>query len=108
MISDGGGNLSGGQRQLLTIARAMLSDAPVLVLDEATSSVDIVTEQYVQQGFARLMSGRTSFIIAHRLATIRHADLILVVDGGNIVEQGTHAELLAARGRYWELYNAGI
>ena len=108
LITDGGGNLSGGQRQLLTIARAMLSDAPVLILDEATSSVDIVTEQYVQQGFARLMSGRTSFIIAHRLATIRHADLILVVDGGNIVEQGTHAELLAARGRYWELYNAGI
>ena len=108
LITDGSGNLSGGQRQLLTIARAMLSDAPVLILDEATSSVDIVTEQYVQQGFARLMSGRTSFIIAHRLATIRHADLILVVDGGNIVEQGTHAELLAARGRYWELYNAGI
>ena len=107
VVSDGGGNLSGGQRQLITIARAMLSDAPVLILDEATSSVDIVTEQYVRQGFANLMSGRTSFIIAHRLATVRHADLILVVDGGNIVEQGTYAELMARRGRYWELEMAG-
>ena len=107
VVSDGGGNLSGGQRQLITIARAMLSDAPILILDEATSSVDIVTEQYVRQGFENLMSGRTSFIIAHRLATVRHADLILVVDGGNIVEQGTYAELMARRGRYWELENGG-
>ncbi len=106
LITDGGGNLSGGQRQLITIARAMLCDSPILILDEATSSVDIVTEQSVQQGFANLMSGRTSFIIAHRLATIRHADLILVVDGGNIVEQGTYAELMARRGRYWELENS--
>ena len=106
LITDGGGNLSGGQRQLITIARAMLCDSPILILDEATSSVDIVTERSVQQGFANLMSGRTSFIIAHRLATIRHADLILVVDGGNIVEQGTYAELMARRGRYWELENS--
>lgn len=106
LITDGGGNLSGGQRQLITIARAMLCDSPILILDEATSSVDILTEQYVQQGFANLMSGRTSFIIAHRLATIRSADLILVVDGGNIVEQGSYAELMAKRGRYWELENA--
>ncbi|MBO4327279.1 MAG: ABC transporter ATP-binding protein [Clostridia bacterium] len=107
LLTDGGGNLSGGQRQLITIARAMLCDSPVLILDEATSSVDIVTEQYVRQGFGNLMKGRTSFIIAHRLATIRNADLILVVDGGNIVEQGTYSELMARRGRYWGLENAG-
>ena len=107
LITDGGGNLSGGQRQLITIARAMLCDSPILILDEATSSVDIVTEQYVQRGFANLMSGRTSFIIAHRLATIRYADLILVVEGGNIVEQGTYEQLMEKRGRYWALENAG-
>ena len=107
LLTEGGANLSGGQRQLLTIARAMLSPAPVLILDEATSSVDIVTEQYVRRGFERLMKGRTSFIIAHRLSTIRNADLILVVDKGNIVEKGTHAELISAGGRYAELVSAG-
>jgi len=103
VITDGGSNLSLGQCQLLTIARAMLSDAPVLILDEATSSVDIVTEQYIQRGFATLMAGRTSFIIAHRLATIRSADLILVMVNGHIAEQGNHEELMAKRGKYYEL-----
>lgn len=103
VITDGGGNLSLGQCQLITIARAMLSDAPVLILDEATSSVDIVTEQYIQRGFATLMAGRTSFIIAHRLATVRSADLILVMVNGHIAEQGNHEELMAKRGKYYEL-----
>lgn len=106
MITEDGGNLSGGQKQLLTIARAMLSDPRVLILDEATSNVDTMTEQRIQRAFLKMMEGRTSFIIAHRLSTIREADLILVMDNGRIVEQGTHKELLKKGGFYTRLYNS--
>ncbi len=99
-------NISHGQKQLLTIARAILADPPMLILDEATSSVDTHTELLIQQAMDELMRGRTSFVIAHRLSTIRDADLILVVRDGNIVEQGTHEELLARGGFYAELYNS--
>ena len=93
-------NISQGEKQLLTIARAMLGDSPMLILDEATSSVDTRTEALIQRGMERLMEGRTSFVIAHRLSTIRNADLILVMRDGNIVEQGTHDELIAQNGFY--------
>ncbi len=99
-------NISQGQKQLLTIARALLADPPMLILDEATSSVDTHTEIIIQRAMDELMQGRTSFIIAHRLSTIQNADLILVMRDGNIVEQGTHAELLAEGGFYAELYNS--
>lgn len=105
MITEDGGNLSSGQKQLLTIARAMLSDPKILILDEATSNVDTMTEQRIQKAFLKMMEGRTSFIIAHRLSTIREADLILVMDKGRIIEQGTHNELLAKNGFYTKLYN---
>ena len=104
MVTEGGGNLSQGQRQLLTIARVMLIIPPMLILDEATSSVDTRTEIKIQKAFNRLMEGRTSFIIAHRLSTIREADLILVMNKGQIVEQGTHDELIAMGGFYNRLY----
>ena len=106
MLSEDGGNLSQGQKQLLSIARIMLTDPPMLILDEATSSIDTMTEQRVQKAFANLMKGRTSFIIAHRLSTIRDADLILVMRDGNIVEKGSHDELIAADGFYATLYNS--
>ncbi|GAB3677562.1 ABC transporter ATP-binding protein [Angustibacter aerolatus] len=106
LVGTDGGDLSAGERQLITIARAFLADPALLVLDEATSSVDTRTEVLVQEAMAALRSDRTSFVIAHRLSTIRDADLILVMDAGEIVEQGTHAELLAAGGRYRELYDA--
>lgn len=99
-------NISQGEKQLLTIARAMLADPPMLILDEATSSVDTRTEVLIQKAMERLMEGRTSFVIAHRLSTIRDADLILVMDDGNIVEQGTHNELISAGGFYASLYNS--
>lgn len=105
-VDDEGGNLSVGERQLITIARAFLSSPAVLILDEATSSVDTRTELLLQHAMHALRSDRTSFVIAHRLSTIRDADLILVMDGGAIVEQGTHDELLGARGPYFDLYNA--
>lgn len=106
MITEDGGNLTSGQKQLLTIARAMLSDPKILILDEATSNVDTMTEQRIQKAFLKMMEGRTSFIIAHRLSTIREADLILVMDKGRIIEQGTHNELLAKNGFYTKLYNS--
>jgi ATP-binding cassette subfamily B multidrug efflux pump len=106
VIDEEGNNISAGERQLITIARAFLADPPLLILDEATSSVDTRTEVLVQHAMAALRSSRTSFVIAHRLSTIRDADLILVMQQGRIVEQGTHQELLAARGAYFELYNA--
>jgi ATP-binding cassette subfamily B protein len=94
-----------GQKQQLTIARAMVADRPMLILDEATSSVDTRTELHIQEAMLKLMNGRTSFIIAHRLSTIRGADMIMVIDNGMIVEKGSHEELIARRGRYYELYN---
>ena len=106
VIQGSGGDLSQGQQQLLTIARAMLMDPPMLIFDEATSSVDIRTEQYIQRAFRKMMTGRTSFVIAHRLSTIRHADLILVMKDGDIVETGTHETLLAQGGLYTALYNS--
>ena len=100
------GMLSGGQKQLLTIARAILADPKILILDEATSSVDTRTEILIQKAMDKLMEGRTSFIIAHRLSTIKNADLILVMDSGDIVEQGTDEELLKKNGFYAKLYNS--
>lgn len=105
-INEDASNISQGQRQLLTIARAILADRRMLILDEATSSVDTRTEELIQRAMDRLMHGRTSFVIAHRLSTIRNADLILVVQNGNIVEQGNHTELLARGGAYANLYNS--
>jgi len=104
MLGERGTGLSQGQRQLIGIARAVLADPRILILDEATSSVDTRTEQLIQQALARLLKGRTSFVIAHRLSTIRDADLVLVIDQGQIVERGTHDQLLAQEGRYAELY----
>lgn len=104
MLSERASNLSQGQRQLLAIARAILADPAVLILDEATSSVDTRTEQHIQEAMLRLMTGRTSFVIAHRLSTVRNADEILVINGGEIIERGTHADLLARQGFYAALY----
>lgn len=106
VVSEGGDNLSQGQRQLLCIARIMLTHPPMLILDEATSSIDTRTEIKIQKAFGTMMQGRTSFIVAHRLSTIKEADLILVMNDGNIIEQGTHDELLAKKGFYYNLYNS--
>src|SRR5207245_9548093 len=100
----GGARLSLGQRQLVALARALLADPRILILDEATSSVDIGTERKIEQALRLLLAGRTAFIIAHRLSTIRDADLIVVLEHGRIVEQGSHAELLERRGLYTSLY----
>ena len=106
VITDGGGLLSQGQRQLLCIARVMLALPPMLILDEATSSIDTRTELKIQHAFSQMMTGRTSFIVAHRLSTIREADVILVMKDGHVIEQGKHEELLAQNGFYAKLYNS--
>ena len=106
ILTDDAANISKGQKQLLTIARAMLMDSPMLILDEATSNVDTRTEMVVQQVMRELMQGKTCFVVAHRLSTVRSADRILVVRDGNVVESGTHPELMARKGFYWELYQA--
>lgn len=99
-----GANLSQGQRQLLNIARASISKAPILILDEATSSVDTRTEKQIERGMDRLMADRTTFVIAHRLSTVRNADAIMVLEQGEIIERGNHEELLELKGKYYELY----
>jgi ATP-binding cassette subfamily B protein len=106
LLDDEATNLSVGERQLVTIARAFLADPRLLILDEATSSVDTRTELLIQRAMSKLRQDRTAFVIAHRLSTIRDADLILVMEDGAIVEQGSHDELLEAKGAYWRLYNA--
>jgi ATP-binding cassette subfamily B protein len=107
-VEEGGILLSVGQRQLISFARALLADPRILILDEATSSVDIQTEQAIQSALGKLLKGRTSFVIAHRLSTITNADKIVVIEDGKIAEQGKHAELLARRGIYYELYKTGF
>ena len=106
VLTEDGGSLSQGEKQLLCITRVMLSIPPMLILDEATSSIDTRTEQRIQRAFEKLMHGRTSFIVAHRLSTIQNADVILVMNAGNVVEQGTHEELLQKGGFYAKLYNS--
>jgi ATP-binding cassette, subfamily B, multidrug efflux pump len=107
-VEEGGATLSVGQRQLISFARALLADPRILILDEATSSVDTQTEQIIQKALATLLKGRTSFVIAHRLSTITNADKIVVIHDGKIVEQGTHTELLVNQGVYYELYRTGF
>ena len=104
VLTGDGANLSQGQRQLLAIARAAVADPPVLILDEATSSIDTRTEALVQEGMDRLMRGRTTFVIAHRLSTVKNSDCIMVLEQGRIIERGTHHQLLAEKGRYYQLY----
>jgi subfamily B ATP-binding cassette protein MsbA len=104
VVGDDGTRLSGGQRQRIAIARALLKNSPVLILDEATSALDTESERYIQQALEELMKGRTTFVIAHRLSTVENADRILVLEKGQVIEQGSHAELLAAKGRYAVLY----
>ena len=104
MLTGDGANLSQGQRQLLAIARAAIADPPVLILDEATSSIDTRTERIVQDGMDKLMRGRTTFVIAHRLSTVRNSDCIMVLEQGRIIERGTHDELIEEKGRYYQLY----
>jgi ATP-binding cassette subfamily B protein len=106
VIGEGGEGLSQGQKQLICIARVILNLPPMLILDEATSSIDTRTEIKIQKALSDMMQGRTSFIVAHRLSTVKEADLILVMNNGKIVEQGTHSELLSREGFYYELYNS--
>lgn len=108
MLTGDGGNLSQGQRQLLAIARAAVADPPVLILDEATSSIDTRTETLVQQGMDRLMQGRTTFVIAHRLSTVRNSDCIMVLEQGRIIERGTHDQLIEEKGKYYQLYTGNF
>lgn len=106
IINENGDNLSQGQKQLICIARLMLSKPPILILDEATSNIDTRTELAIQSAFDKMMKGKTSFIVAHRLSTIVSANVILVMNKGNIIEQGTHKQLLAQKGFYYNLYNS--
>jgi ATP-binding cassette subfamily B protein len=106
ILSEGGENLSHGQRQLLAIARAILADPEVLILDEATSNVDTLTEMHIREAMQKLMKGRTSFVIAHRLSTVRNADQIVVINGGKVLEKGNHEDLLKEKGFYYNLYNS--
>ena len=108
MLFRSGGNLSQGQRQLLSIARAAVNDAPVLILDEATSSIDTRTEAIVTKGMDNLMNGRTVFVIAHRLSTIQNSDVIMVLDHGKIIERGTHDQLIDMKGTYYQLYTGAF
>jgi len=108
MLTNNGANLSQGQRQLLSIARAEVADAPVMILDEATSSIDTRTEALVQDGMDKLMKGRTVFVIAHRLSTVRNANAIMVLDHGKIIERGTHDQLIAQKGVYYQLYTGAF
>ena len=108
MLSSNGANLSQGQRQLISIARAAVADPPVMILDEATSSIDTRTEALVQQGMDALMTDRTVFVIAHRLSTVRNAKAIMVLDHGKIIERGTHADLIAQKGTYYKLYTGAF
>ena len=108
MLSGDGANLSQGQRQLLSIARAAVADAPVMILDEATSSIDTRTEKLVQKGMDQLMKGRTVFVIAHRLSTIQDADAIMVLEHGKIIERGDHKSLIAKKGYYYQLYTGAF
>ena len=108
MLTGDGANLSQGQRQLLAIARAAVADPPALILDEATSSIDTRTEKLVQEGMDALMKGRTTFVIAHRLSTVKNSDCIMVMEQGRIIERGTHDELIEAKGKYYQLYTGNF
>ena len=108
MLTGDGANLSQGQRQLLAIARAAIADPPVLILDEATSSIDTRTEKIVQNGMDKLMAGRTTFVIAHRLSTVRNSDCIVVLEQGRVIERGNHDKLIEKRGKYYQLYTGNL
>ena len=108
MLEGDGGGLSQGQRQLISIARAAVADPPVMILDEATSSIDTRTEALVQKGMDALMKGRTVFVIAHRLSTVQNSDVIMVLDHGRIIERGTHEQLLEEKGTYYKLYTGAF